>query len=148
MRFSEGQERLLWPGNPAVTSQGELLRLPHRRHRFYLVGGITTPALSLDALPLPVGIGNAVTGKEGQVIGTALIDDRVYGETLPPQMKRAEFLSRYKQFAALGQEGIQLKGTVTLAGLIAIPPGMPLTVAPGTQIRMESGATVLSCSSV
>ena len=148
MRFAEGQERLLWPGNPAVTSQGELLRLPHRRHRFYLVGGITTPALSLDALPLPVGIGNAVTGSEGQVIGTALIDDRVYGETLPPQMKRAEFLSRYKQFAALGEEGIQLKGSITISGLVAIPPSMPLTVAPGTQIRMESGATVLSFSPV
>ena len=148
MRFSEGQERLLWPGNPAVTSQGELLRLPHRRHRFYLVGGITTPALSLDALPLPVGIGNAVTGKEGQVIGTALIDDRVYGETLPPQMKREEFLSRYKQFAAQGENGLLLKGSVVLEGLIAIPPEMPLTVAPGTQIRMEGGATVLSFSSV
>lgn len=144
LQFPEGQERLLWPGNPAVTSGGELLRLPHRRHRFYLVSTLSTPRFTMDVLPLPVGIGNAVTGGSGQVLGTALIDDRVYGTVLPPQMQREEFLSRNRQFAAQGGSGLLLKGSVTLEGTIAVPPQLPLTVAPGTQIRMGSGAMLLA----
>ncbi|TSC59573.1 MAG: hypothetical protein Greene041662_407 [Candidatus Peregrinibacteria bacterium Greene0416_62] len=148
LQFLEGQERLLWPGNPAVTVEGEVLRPPQRRHRFYLVGTVTTPRLTIDALPLPIGIGNAVTGGSGQILGMALIDDRVYGAVLPPQMQRPEFLSRNKQFIAQGDRGISLKGSVILEGMIAIPPQMPLSVAPGTQIRMGSGAMLLSYGSI
>lgn len=142
--FTEGQERLLWPGNPAVTAAGELLRLPHRRHRLYLVGAPGTPRLTMDALPLPIGIGNAVTGGSGQVLGIALVDDRIYGEALPPHMKRPEFLRRNPQFSVQGGSGILLKGSVTLEGTIAIPLQIPLSVAPGTQIRMGSGAMLLA----
>ncbi|OGJ62767.1 hypothetical protein A3C37_04585 [Candidatus Peribacteria bacterium RIFCSPHIGHO2_02_FULL_53_20] len=148
LQFLEGQERLLWPGNPAVTSEGELLRPPHRRHRFFLVGTPAMPRITMDALPLPVGIGNAVTGGDGQVLGTALVDDRVYGTILPLQMKRPEFLSRNPQFTAQGSSGVLLKGSVTLEGTIAIPTGISLHVAPGTQMRMGSGAILLSYGSV
>lgn len=144
MRFSEGQERLLWPGNPAIASDGAVLRPPHRRHRFFLVGTLTTPRITMDALPLLIGIGNAVTGGDGQILGTALVDDRVYGTTLPPQMKRPEFLSRNPQFTAQGSSGVLLKGSVTLEGTIAIPVGVGLHVAPGTKIKMGSGAMILA----
>lgn len=148
LRFLEGQERLLWPGNPAVTAEGELLRQPHRRHRFYLVAEEATPRITMDALPLPVGIGNAVTGGEGKVLGTALVDDRVYGTILPPQMKRPEFLKRNPQFVVHEGSGVLLKGSVTLEGTIAIPTGVSLLVAPGTQLRMGSGAMLLAYASV
>lgn len=147
MRLPSGQERLLWPGNPAV-SGGEVLRLPHRRHRFYIIADTDVPRLTVDALPLPVDIGNAVTGGSGQIIGTALVDDRVYGTILPPKITRSEFLKLHPQFTSADGNGVGLKGTVTLEGIIAVPADIALTVAPGTRIRMGSGASLLAFGSI
>lgn len=146
LMIDRGDAALLWPGNPAVGLDGELLRPPHRRHRFFLVGTSDVRPLTIDALPLPVSVRNAVTGGTGTILATVFIDDRVVAEAKVPSMGRKEFLARFPMFSAHGGSGVILKGTVTITKTIVIPPHLPVTVAPGTRMAMGSGASVISYS--
>ncbi len=142
--LKEGQERLLWPGNPAITPEGSLLRPPHRRHRFYLVRDPTVPTLTIDALPLPVIIGNAITKGSGSILGVALIDETASFGSLVPRIDRTTFLKRNPVFKARGGSGIVLTGSPVINGVVLIPPDISLIVDAGTRMRMGSGASLVA----
>jgi len=146
--LSKGDARLLWPGNPAISPEGDLLRPPHRRHRFFLMKQKDVPPLTLDTLPLPLLIGNAVTGGGGQVLGSALIDETASFGSLVPRLDRKTFLARSPAFRAAGSSGVLLSGSPVIEGTVLIPPTIPLIVAPGTRIRMGSGASIVSFAPV
>ena len=140
-----GEERLLWPGNPAITPEGELLRPPHRRHRFFLVRDpAAVPALTIDALPLPVLIANAITAGSGSILGVALIDETASFGSLIPRIDRTTFLKRNPVFKTRGGSGITLSGSPVIDGVVLIPPDTPLIVDPGTRMRMGSGASIVA----
>lgn len=146
--LSAGDARLLWPGNPAISPEGELLRSPHRRHRFFLTKRGNVPSLTLDALPLPLIIGNAVTGGNGNVLGTALIDETASFGGLAPNLDRRTFLARYPIFRAAGSSGVVLSGNPVIEGIILVPPALAIMVEPGTHMRMGSGASIVAFGSV
>jgi hypothetical protein len=147
MRLALGQERLLWTGDPAIDRTGEVLRPPHRRHRFFIVSTLPAAGFVRGELPLPVRVGNAVTGGTGSLLASVVLDEGTYAEVPPPQ-DRSLFLKAYPQFRPEGGSSLLLRGAVEFRSGVVIPPGLPLVIEPGTTVRMGKGAHFLSFSPV
>lgn len=142
---SDDARALIWPGDPVVDEETEnILAPPNTRQRFFLVQSSGSAAVGIEDLPLHIDLRNAVTGEKAQVIGEALIDDATFSRLPEASASRAEFLRRNAAFRPDGEHGVVLSGSPVFSETVIVPATVRLRIAPGTRVRMGSGASILS----
>lgn len=133
---------LLWTGDPVLDANGMVVTAPHTKHRFFVV--VEGAGFDADILDPKVEIRNAVTGKEANVIGNVLVDERTFEHLDGAYRSRDAFLARYPFFEPEGEDGVVLRGVHILNETVIIPSTVRLTVKPGATIRLGKGVSILS----
>ena len=137
---------LLWTDDPVLDANGLVRTAPHTRHRFFV--RVEGEEFDVDAFDPKVEVRNAVTGKEADVIGNVLVDERTFEHLEEAYMSRDSFLERYPFFASEGEDGVVLRGVHIINETVIVPSTVHLTVKPGATIRMGKGASILSYAPV
>ncbi len=148
LKTTNEMSALLWPGDAEIGAGEEVVNAPHTRHRFFLVQTGAAPSLE-PILPLNIEIDNAVTGEKVDVIGDVLLDMRTFEHINDAYISRAEFLRRYTNFDAYGDNDLILKRGTVVRETIIIPSTIGrVHVELGTITAMRKGASILSYAPV